>query len=78
MDNQMVYDLFSNTIDAATVMGEETVFVDSLRAIASQLAPMQVRALGTVQEWLEDWDNPRVAIVTFPFVGTLSGSADHL
>lgn len=59
MDNQMVYDLFSNTIDAATVMGEETVFVDSLRAIASQLAPMQVGRWGQLQEWLEDWDNPR-------------------
>lgn len=58
MDNQMVHDLFSNTIRAAALMNETTTFTDSLRTVASQLAPMQVGRWGQLQEWMEDWDNP--------------------
>lgn len=59
MDNQMVSDLFRNTIDAASVMNEDAAFVDSLRTVAENLAPMQVGRWGQVQEWLKDWDNPK-------------------
>ena len=59
MDNQMVSDLLRNTIDAAQVMGEDEAFVDSLRTVADRLAPMQVGRWGQLQEWMEDWDNPR-------------------
>lgn len=58
MDNQMVSDLFRNTIDAAAVMNEDAAFVDSLRNVADNLAPMQVGRWGQVQEWMKDWDNP--------------------
>ena len=58
MDNQMVYDLFHNTIQAARLMDENTLFTDSLEVVASQLAPMQVGRWGQLQEWMEDWDNP--------------------
>ena len=58
MDNQMVYDLFCNTIQAAQIMNEETAFTDSLRATARHLAPMQVGRWGQLQEWMEDWDDP--------------------
>ena len=59
MDNQMVSDLFRNTIDAAAVMNEDAAFVDSLRHVADNLAPMQVGRWGQVQEWMKDWDNPK-------------------
>lgn len=59
MDNQMVSDLFRNTIDAAAVMNEDAAFVDSLKTVAENLAPMQVGRWGQVQEWLKDWDNPK-------------------
>ncbi|MBQ8423336.1 MAG: glycoside hydrolase family 95 protein [Coprobacter sp.] len=59
MDNQMVYDLFRNTIEAATVVGEEVAFVDSLQMVADNLAPMQVGRWGQLQEWMHDWDNPK-------------------
>lgn len=58
MDNQMVHDLFSNTIRAASLMNETAAFTDSLRTVAQQLAPMQVGRWGQLQEWMEDWDNP--------------------
>ncbi len=58
MDNQMVYDLFRNTLQAAGLMNEDAAFVDSLHTVAKQLAPMQVGRWGQLQEWMEDWDDP--------------------
>ncbi len=58
MDNQLVHDLLHNTIAAATVVGEERAFVDSLRRVVAELPPMQIGRHGQLQEWLEDWDNP--------------------
>lgn len=58
MDNQMVGDLFRNTIEAATILNEDKAFIDSLRAVSRQLPPMKVGRWGQLQEWLEDWDNP--------------------
>lgn len=59
MDNQMVYDLFYNTIQAAKLMNEDAAFADSLQTVVHQLAPMQVGRWGQLQEWMEDWDNPQ-------------------
>lgn len=59
MDNQMVYDLFHNTIQAAQLMDEDAAFTDSLQTVARHLAPMQVGRWGQLQEWMEDWDNPQ-------------------
>lgn len=59
MDNQMVSDLFRNTLEAAAVMNESKAFTDSLQVVAEHLAPMQVGRWGQLQEWMEDWDNPK-------------------
>lgn len=59
MDNQMVADLFRNTIDAAAVTGEDKAFVDSLRRVADRLVPMQTGRWGQMREWMHDWDNPK-------------------
>lgn len=59
MDNQMVFDLFSNTIDAGVVIGEEASFMDSLLFVKNNLPPMQVGRWGQLQEWMFDWDNPK-------------------
>ncbi len=58
MDNQMISDLFKNTIAAATLMNESSLFMDSLQSVVNQLPPMQVGKWGQLQEWMEDWDNP--------------------
>lgn len=58
MDNQMVSDLFRNTLAAGALMNESQAFTDSLHSVVSQLAPMQVGRWGQLQEWMEDWDNP--------------------
>lgn len=59
MDNQMVNDLFHNTLEAASLMGESSTFMDSLQTVVQNLAPMQVGRWGQLQEWMEDWDNPK-------------------
>ncbi len=59
MDNQMITDLFRNTVEAAAVNGESPAFIDSLNTVIAGLAPMQVGRWGQVQEWMDDWDNPR-------------------
>ena len=59
MDNQMMADLFGNTIEAAALMGENNAFVDTLKMIKSRLAPMKIGSWGQLQEWFEDWDDPK-------------------
>ncbi len=59
MDNMLLHDLFSNTLEAAAVVGETPAFADSLRSVLGCLAPMRVGRWGQLQEWLEDWDDPQ-------------------
>ena len=59
MDNQLLHDLFSNTLEAAAVVGEAPAFADSLRHVLDRLTPMRVGRWGQLQEWSEDWDDPQ-------------------
>lgn len=56
MDNQMIFDLLSNTIDAAKILEVDTKFSQELKDIRSQLSPMHIGNHTQLQEWLEDWD----------------------
>ncbi|MFA4869361.1 MAG: glycoside hydrolase family 95 protein [Pedobacter sp.] len=56
MDNQMIFDLLSNTIDAAQVLNMDKKFSADLFKLRSQLPPMQIGQYAQLQEWLEDWD----------------------
>lgn len=58
MDNQLVYGLFTNLMQAASELKIDKVFSDSLRNYRDQLPPMQVGKHGQLQEWMEDFDNP--------------------
>ena len=58
MDNQLVFDLFTNTTEAAEILGLDTQFTDTLKAMRKRLPPMQVGQYGQLQEWFEDWDHP--------------------
>ena len=59
MDNQLVHDLFANSIRTAEKLGDDALFIDTLKTIYGQLAPMQIGRWGQLQEWMQDWDNPR-------------------
>ncbi|QIK61098.1 glycoside hydrolase family 95 protein [Dysgonomonas sp. HDW5A] len=58
MDNQLVFDLFSNVIDAANILGLDKAFADTLRMKRAKLPPMQIGQHGQLQEWIYDWDSP--------------------
>jgi len=59
MDNQMLAELFESTIQAAGLMKENKLFVDTLKNIRSRIAPSKVGSWGQLQEWFQDWDNPK-------------------
>lgn len=59
MDNQMIRELFANTIDAAVLLGgADKAFCDTLNRMSSRLTPTRVGQYGQVQEWAQDWDDP--------------------
>jgi len=57
MDNQLLNDLFSNTIQAARILHEDEAFRDTLRMKRDSLPPMQIGQYSQLQEWLHDWDD---------------------
>jgi alpha-L-fucosidase 2 len=58
MDNQIVFDLFSNVIHAANALQVDAELVKRIEAARDRLPPMQVGQYGQLQEWLQDLDNP--------------------
>ena len=58
MDNQLVNDVFSNFIDASSVLQKDRTLSDSVKTAQLRLPPMQIGKWGQLQEWLHDWDNP--------------------
>ena len=58
MTNQIVFDVFTNAIDAAKILNKDKAFADTLKQKRSQLAPMHIGQYGQLQEWLDDVDDP--------------------
>jgi alpha-L-fucosidase 2 len=56
MDEQILRDLFANTIKASEILGVDKPFRAQLAAARARLAPAQIGGAGQLQEWLEDWD----------------------
>jgi alpha-L-fucosidase 2 len=56
MDQQILRDLFANTIKAATLLGVDQDLRRQLADTRARLAPNQIGATGLLQEWLADWD----------------------
>lgn len=58
MDNQLVFDILSNTLQAARILGQDGAYAEQLRKMIDCLPPMQIGKYNQLQEWLEDVDNP--------------------
>ena len=56
MDNQLVFDVFSNLIRSSAILGTDKAFADTVQNMIKRLPPMQVGRFGQLQEWLQDWD----------------------
>jgi len=55
MDTQLLRDVFRQTIEAATTLGVDEKLRAELAAALPRLAPHQVRADGTLMEWLKPY-----------------------
>jgi len=64
MDNQLVTELYTNVLEAAKILGEDTnadanSTLYTLNSQLKQLPPMQIGRWGQLQEWLDDLDDPK-------------------
>ena len=59
MDNQIAFDVLSQTLQAAKALGCDSLFADNLRFQLSNLPPMQIGRYAQLQEWLIDADDPK-------------------
>ncbi len=57
MDNQLIFDVFNNVIEASEVLNIDKEYADSLKTLLGQMAPMQIGSWGQLQEWMHDWDD---------------------
>jgi alpha-L-fucosidase 2 len=57
-DQQIVWDLFTNYIDAANELGIDTAYRDRVIALRAKLLGPQIGKWGQIQEWMQDVDDP--------------------
>ncbi len=58
MTNQIVFDVFTNAIEAAKILHKDQALADTLKDKRNRLAPMHIGQHGQLQEWLDDVDDP--------------------
>lgn len=56
MDMGILRDLFTQTMEAATILGTDAALVGEIRAARDKLAPYKIGRQGQLQEWQQDWD----------------------
>ncbi|OTA21064.1 hypothetical protein Xbed_00710 [Xenorhabdus beddingii] len=57
-DQQVIWDLFQNYLDAAAVLGIDLEYQKTVANLQSKLAPNKIGAWGQLQEWQTDRDRP--------------------
>lgn len=56
MDMAILRDLFSRTMEAAKILGQDAALVSEMQAAHDGLAPYRIGRQGQLQEWQQDWD----------------------
>ena len=56
MDNQLVFDVFNNFINASKILNEDASLSNEVKTALSKLPPMQIGQHAQLQEWLTDMD----------------------
>ncbi|MBQ3877214.1 MAG: glycoside hydrolase N-terminal domain-containing protein [Prevotella sp.] len=59
MDNQIVFDVLSQTLQAAKALGKDSSSLITYRSSLQNLPPMQIGRHGQLQEWMIDGDDPK-------------------
>ena len=58
MDTEILRELFSQTANAAEILGKNPEYIDSINDALSKLPPFQIGKYNQLQEWLGDYDDP--------------------
>jgi alpha-L-fucosidase 2 len=58
-DQQLIWDLFTNTIETTEALGVDPEFREELRAKRDRLLGPQIGKWGQLQEWMVDRDDPK-------------------
>ena len=56
---EIVWDLFDNTVAAADALGNDKAFRDTLAALRDRLVTPKIGKWGQLQEWMTDRDDPK-------------------
>jgi alpha-L-fucosidase 2 len=59
MDNQLVFDLFTHVIEASKLVSPDADFTERVQEALNKMAPMKVGKHSQLQEWQDDWDDPK-------------------
>ncbi|MEZ0182303.1 glycoside hydrolase N-terminal domain-containing protein [Flavobacterium oncorhynchi] len=59
MDNQLVFDLFTHVMEASALVSPDAVYVKKVSDALAKMPPMKVGKHNQLQEWQDDWDNPK-------------------
>lgn len=57
MDLQLIWDLFTNCIEAAAVLDIDEEWIQQVKAAKERLHPLQIGKYGQLQEWLIDYED---------------------
>jgi alpha-L-fucosidase 2 len=57
MDMEIIWDLFTNLIDASAILGTDEAFAGLLRQKRSLLSPLKIGKKGNLEEWYGDWED---------------------
>lgn len=57
-DQEIIWDLFNNTVEAADVLGTDKAFRDELAAMRDRLAAPRIGSWGQLLEWLNEKNDP--------------------
>ncbi|HTL07532.1 MAG TPA: glycoside hydrolase family 95 protein [Chitinophagaceae bacterium] len=57
MDMSIIWDLFTNIIDASVALGEDSAYRAMIRSKRDKLYPLHIGKKGNLQEWYKDWED---------------------
>ncbi|AXY78661.1 glycoside hydrolase family 95 protein [Paraflavitalea soli] len=58
MDMSIIWDLFTNIIDASAELNSDKEYREMIIAKRSKLFPLHIGKKGNLQEWYKDWEDP--------------------
>lgn len=57
MDLQIIWDVFTNYLEAVAILGSEDPLIEQVRQAKERLHPLQIGKYGQLQEWLNDYED---------------------